>query len=124
MNAPVDLEAFEAGGLDPSSFSHRAHIEMAVAMLARTDFLDAARRYQKGVESLALKAGAQEKANLTVTLAFLSIIAERIENTERSGDFLLANPDLLDSRLLLRLYDSKRLASPLARRVFLLPGRL
>lgn len=118
-----DLDAFEAGELDPARFSHRAHVEAAFAMLSRLDFLGAARRYQAGIEQLALQAGAPQKANVTITLAFLSVIAERKENLGHDQDFLAANPDLLDSQILKRWYSPARLTSPLARRIFLMPDR-
>ena len=112
------LRAFESGALDPARFDHRAHVETAVALLARTDFLDAAIRYQRGIEKIAAKAGAEGKANVTITVAFLSAIAERMEG---AGDVLAAHPELLDAKLLMRWYGRERLTSPLARRVFLLP---
>ncbi len=116
---PADMiKAFEAGTLDPAAFDHRAHVEAAIALRRRTDFLDAATRYQRGIVQIAAKAGAPDKANVTITLAFLSLIAERMECAD---DVLSAHPELLDSKLLARRYAPERLDAPLARRVLLLP---
>ena len=113
----ITLEAFEAGAIDPEAFTHRAHVEVAAAMLQQTDFLDAARRYQSGIVRIAECAGAPKKPNLTITLAFLSLIAERMRADGA------VDAALLDSRVLGGWYSRERLAHPLARTVFLLPDR-
>jgi hypothetical protein len=59
-----------------------------------------------------------------VTIAFLSLIAERLEGAAGCADFaafLAAHPQLLDKGALLRWYSPERLASDPARRTFLLP---
>lgn len=116
------LEAFESGEIDPAAFRHRAHVEVAAAMLSRTDFLSAAQRYQRGVERLAERVGAPDKTNLTITLAFLAIIAERLERAP-ADDLLDASPDLMDSAILHSWYTPARLALPAARIRFLMPDR-
>lgn len=116
------LEAFESGEIDPAAFRHRAHVEVAAAMLSRTDFLSAAQRYQRGVERLAERVGAPDKTNVTITLAFLAIIAERLERAP-ADDLLDASPDLMDSAILHSWYTPARLALPAARIRFLMPDR-
>lgn len=113
----IALAEFEAGRVDPDAFTHRAHVEVAAAMLKETDFLDAARRYQAGIIRLAEQAGASAKPNLTITLAFLSLIAER-QRLSDAADVRLLNPRVLGS-----WYSPERLAQPLARTVFLMPDR-
>jgi hypothetical protein len=118
------FERFETHAIDPGSFGHREHVVCAYEMLRTHPFLEAVNRYAKAIESIANSAGAPDKFHLTVTLAFLSIIAERIHASE-SGDaaaFLEANPDLLSPDLLHDWYPKARLESELARTVFLLPG--
>jgi hypothetical protein len=59
----------------------------------------------------------------TITIAFLSLISERVE-TRPVADFTAFardNPDLLDKAAVARRYHPERLASELARRTFLLP---
>jgi hypothetical protein len=119
-----ELLAFESSTFDPAKFDHAAHVEMAFALLQKTTFLDAAQRYSETIAALARRVGKPEKYNLTITVAFLSVIAERI--TRMPGvswtQFIDANPDLLDSSLLERWYDRDRLADPLARGIFLMPA--
>jgi hypothetical protein len=117
------LAEFEAGTLDPARFTHRAHVETAAALLARTDFLDAAQRYQRAIEHLARDAPG--KANLTITLAFLSLIAERMaRHPDLTPDALLERcPELLEPKLIANWYSRERLGQPEARRRFFMPDR-
>lgn len=58
-----------------------------------------------------------------MTIAFLAVIAERLEadgQTEFAA-FAAANPDLMTKSVLARWYSAERLASEAARRTFLLP---
>jgi hypothetical protein len=117
------LHAFETDQIDPAAFTHRLHVEVAAAMLAEADFLDAARRYQTGIARIAARGGAETKANLTITLAFLSLIAERLHATPDGADLIETHPNLMDRELLTRWYSRERLADPHARRTFLMPDR-
>lgn len=119
-------DSFEAGNIDPSAFGHSDHVVVAYCVLGRYDFLDASVKYARCINSIATKAGATDKFNLTVTLAFLSLIAERIEATEHETyeGFIAGNPDLLSGKILDKWYSSDRLQSELARKVFLMPDVL
>ena len=59
----------------------------------------------------------------SITLAFLSLIAERMEATryETFDDFIAQNMDLLSGNILAKWYSPERLQSDLARTVFLMP---
>ncbi|CAM2009201.1 hypothetical protein [Acanthopleuribacter pedis] len=116
-------EDFEAGRIAAETFTHVDHLGVAWDMLGRYDFLTAAAHYATGIQQLATRAGVPEKANLTITLAFLSLIAERrITSPAKSFEtFLSANPDLCDRNPLRHWYTPERLNTPLARTVFLLP---
>ncbi len=119
-------DSFERCEVDASTFTHANHVGVAYEMLNRYDFLEAASRYARCINTIATAAGAADKFNLTVTLAFLSLIAERMHITEHAGfeEFLHKNPDLLERTILGRWYPSDRLSSDLARRVFLMPQTL
>jgi hypothetical protein len=67
--------------------------------------------------------GKPQAFHQTITIAFLSLIAERIESGGAAdfADFAQANPDLLEKSVLSRWYRAERLASTAARRTFLLP---
>ena len=115
--------SFEACEIDASNFTHADHVGVAYQLLRRHDFLDAAFRYSNCIKAIAANAGAAQKFNTTITLAFLSLIAERIETTAHDGygDFLDKNTDLLDARVITKWYTPARLESDLARTMFLMP---
>jgi hypothetical protein len=115
----------EGGEIQPGRFGHFEHLEAAWDVLAEEPFLRAAVRYATAIERFATAAGAPGKFNLTVTLAFLSLVAERMSGGEaRSFDrFIALNPDLLGDGLA-PYYSPERLRDPIARHVFLLPDVL
>ena len=117
--------SFESGAVDGANFSHRDHVVVAYHMLRDDEFLSASYRYAQGIRTLAQAAGAPDKFNTTITLAFLSVIAERMQTTAHSDfdSFASANADLLESGFVKNLYSSSRLQSALARQVFLLPNK-
>ena len=118
--------AFEARSMDDRSFSHREHMMVAWEMLHRHDFTDAVARYGAGIRAMAATAGAPEKYNATITVAFLSLVAERIHaGSHDSFDaFAAANPDLMRKEAVTRFYSDARLNSPMARAGFMLPDRV
>lgn len=119
------LEALTSGNLDPDSFRHRDHIGVAYEALSRHDFFEAAARVASSIRRLAEKAGAPEKFNATITLAFMSLIAERMATTVYcdAEDFIVRNPDLACGGVLKPWYSDQRLKSDLARSILLLPDR-
>ncbi len=121
----ADLERFRRGRLDPARFTHREHVRLAFEMLRRYDFPDSAVRYSAGLRRLCVRAGRPEKFHQTVTLAFLSLIAERLAAQAHRdfASFAAANPDLFAPGVLERRYSPQRLGSDAARATFLLPDR-
>jgi len=115
--------SFEECDIDAGAFGHIDHIGVAYEMLRRYDFLDASVKYSECINTIATKAGAARKFNTTITLAFLSLVAERTQATryETFDDFIAQNQDLLSSNVLARWYSTERLQSDLARSVFLMP---
>ncbi len=118
-----DLERFERGRLDPAALTHREHVRIGFEMLRRYEFLDGAVRYSRALRRLCGRAGRPEKFHQTVTVAFLSLIAERLAARAYPdfASFAAVNPDLLDPGALARWYSPRRLASRAAREAFLLP---
>lgn len=114
----------ENGTIDAARFGHREHLQAAWEMLGRYPFLEACSRYADGVERLARAARAEDKFNLTLTLGFMSLIAERMSGSEDAGfdRFYRDNPDL-HANPLLQWYSRARIDTPLARRIFLMPDR-
>ena len=117
------LARFLAGEVAAGEFTHREHLRMAVLVLGRHEFTEAACLYARALRRIGARAGAPEAFNTTITLAFLSLIAARVAASGATDvDTLLrAHPELLDRRLLSRWYRPEQLTSPLARRTFLLP---
>ena len=119
----ADLERFVRGESDAGNFPHREHVRMAFEMLRRHDFAETAWLYSRALRLMTARVGKPEAFNQTTTIAFLSLIAERME---RSGApdfaaFVRAHPEMLDKRALSRWYRPDQLATEIARRTFVLP---
>ncbi|WP_269584351.1 hypothetical protein [Roseibium sp. Sym1] len=118
-------DRFEAGVLEARGFTHVDHIGVACQMLQRYEFLDAAQRYGRALQDVAARAGVPDKFNVTITLAFLGLLSERMAETahETFAEFLEKNPDLTSRSLMATWYSDSRMASPRARQQFLMPDR-
>ena len=126
MNSTMNSElrhAFENQQINPAEFRHADHVAVAYAMLRKYEFIEATAKYANTIRAIATQAGVPEKFNTTITLAFMSLIAERMETTEHTdyGDFIRQNQDLLAKEILAQWYSPERLQSDLARQIFLLP---
>lgn len=118
-----ELERFVHGDMNATTFTHSEHVRMAFEMLRRHEFAEAALRYSSALRVMATRAGKPQAFHQTITIAFLSLIAERIESGRYANfdSFVCANADLLDKSALSRWYAPERLAMDAARRTFLLP---
>ena len=114
---------FEAHDIDTGCFDHAGHVLVAFDLLSKYDFTQAAMVYVRGIQAIAAKAGIPEKFNLTITLAFLSLIAERMADGPQPDfdSFAAANPDVMSPKVLSQWYAQDRLLSDRARQVFLMP---
>lgn len=117
------MRSFEGLDINPKDFGHEDHVGVAYEMLRSYDFLDASTRYSECINTIATRAGAAQKFNTTITLAFLSLIAERMRATSHGSfeHFIAQNQDLLSKDVLSKWYSTERLESDLARTVFLMP---
>src|SRR5262249_19715140 len=77
-----ELERFMRGEVDAASFPHREHVRMACAMLQHYDFPESVVHYSRALRLMTARAGKPEAFHQTVTIAFLSLIAERLEGGE------------------------------------------
>lgn len=119
-----ELERFVRGEVDPRNFPHREHVRMAFEMLRRHDFAETVLHYSRALRAMSARAGNPQAFHQTVTIAFLSLIAERMQESGGAADFdalVRAHPELLDKAALTRWYRPERLASEAARHTFLLP---
>jgi hypothetical protein len=125
MNAtPLTLERFVRGEVDPAHFPHREHVRMAFEMLRRHDFAESVLGYSRALRAILARIGKPEAFHQTVTVAFLALVAERMDRCGEEADFgaLVSRfPELLDKSVLRRWYAPERLASEAARRSFVLP---
>ncbi|MFK8030871.1 MAG: hypothetical protein AB8G18_11620 [Gammaproteobacteria bacterium] len=116
-------QQFLASNLDAAAFGHTEHLCVAYDLLHHYDFLTATAHYVEGIKTLAASVGADDKFNMPITVAWLSVIAEKIAVTHAVScdEFLQQNPDLFSKDLLGSRYSQERLDSALARKQFLLP---
>lgn len=116
-------KAFVQCAIDAGAFRHIDHVGVAYELLRSQGFLEASLTYSACLKKIAEKAGAKKKFNTTITLALISLIAERMEAAEHDSfdAFIAANQDLLSPNVLAKWYTPGRLRSDLARTVFLMP---
>ena len=119
----LNIESFLRGDFDPSGFTHREHVRMAFEMLRQHSFVQTALHYSEALQAMTQKLGRPEVFHQTVTIAFLSLIAERLESGryDEFESFAAANQDLLHESALSRWYGPEQLARSSARRTFILP---
>src|SRR6476660_4127925 len=101
------LRTFLHGETDAKMFRHTDHVEMAFEILSHhPNFVTAAGAFSSSLRQIAARAGNANAYHETITLAFLSLIAERLTRNSY-GDFeqfARANADLLDKGALARWY--------------------
>lgn len=117
------LEEFLAGDIPAAEFHHADHVRAGYELLRKMDFLDAVSAYGRALKVMTARVGKPEKLHHTITIAFLAVIAERMEQAP-AGDFetfLAANPDLMDRAILSRWYQPEHLRSDATRNRFVLP---
>jgi hypothetical protein len=124
MMPPFPVGEFLAGRLPAREFGHRQHVQAAHALLLDCDFAEAARLYSRAIRTMAVAAGDPGKFNMTITVAMLSAIAERMRTANRDFDsFASHHAELFDPEFLLGHYSKERLQCDLARTTFILPDR-
>jgi hypothetical protein len=119
----VTLQRFVRGEIAAADFPHREHVRMAFEMLRRHDFAESVLHFSQALRAMAARAGKPQAFNQTITVAFLGLIAQRMDAAAESDftAFAQLNPDLFAGSLLRRWYRPEQLASPLASRAFLMP---
>jgi hypothetical protein len=120
---PLLLNAFLGGKIEGRSFHHADHVRVGFELLCRHTFPDALAAYSAALKGIATRAGNPGAYHETITVAFLSLIAEH-RAAGRYADceaFLKNNPQLLDKSILERWYAPERLLSDIARKTFVMP---
>ena len=117
------LDAFLGGKIDGRDFHHADHLRVGFELLCRDTFPDALAAYSAALKGVAARAGNPGAYHETITVAFLSLIAEH-HAAGRYTDFealIGDHPQLLDKSILGRWYAPERLRSEIARRTFVMP---
>jgi hypothetical protein len=130
------LTAFETVSLPRKKWTHEAHVRMAWLYLSRHPFPTAVERARLGIQKL--NEEFKRKARLrclpsrkttgyheTITVAFVTLIASRLQPNEDFPTFRDRNHDLMDRTLsaLHHHYSPERLSSADARAAFVEPDR-
>jgi hypothetical protein len=123
------IREFEAGREPAGGFHHRQHVRVAWWYVKRHPLPEALSRFIDGLKRFAAALGTPELYHETITVAFVLLINERLDETGRAAtweEFAGAHPDLLAWKpsILDRYYRAETLASSRAKRVFVMPDRL
>jgi hypothetical protein len=121
------VAGFEAATLPAASFSHVEHVRVAWWYLTQHPFPEALARFCEALRRFAAANGAVDRYHETITVAYVLLIAERLETMRGQPwpAFAAAHPELLvwKPSLLAQYYTEELLQSPRARRVFVMPDR-
>ncbi len=116
---------FEAGRLRPADFDHRAHVRLAYALLVGNEPERAASRMRELLLGFLADHGIDTaRYHETMTRAWVDAVRHFMDRTPESASadaFIDANPELLDSRIMLTHYSAAVLFSPEARQRYVDP---
>jgi hypothetical protein len=120
------LAAFESLSIPGDEFRHKDHVRLAWIYLHDSDFASGSAHFCGHFHRFVEHIGAKSKYNETITWFYLATVYERIHTqalAESWEAFAASNGDLLDNAMAIvrARYRDESLASPLARRIFLLP---
>jgi hypothetical protein len=122
----VFCSAFERGDVPPAKFNHNAHLKLAYTYLCRGTVEDASISMRRTLKSFLSRNKIPEaKYHETLTRAWLLAVKQFMERSASSlgaEEFILQNPQLLDTGIMLSHYTSETLFSDQARARFIEPN--
>jgi hypothetical protein len=105
--------------------THAAHVRVAWWYLRQAPLPEALARFSRALRRFAAAQGAADKYHETITVAWMALVAERLQaSPDLDWDAFAARyPELLvrTPSILARYYSDDCLRSPIARRTFVLP---
>ena len=117
--------AFEACETAPADFDHAAHVLLAYIYLCDHPVDVATQRMKKALLTFLAHVGVGEaRYHETITRAWILAVGHFMTRTPgcaSASEFIAANPQLLDSRIMLTHYSAEVLYSPTARHGFVEP---
>lgn len=121
------IRAFESTELPAEQFSHASHVRVAWWYLRHAPLPVALDRFITALRRYAGALGAADKYHETITVAYMLLIAERLDNAAHLTwpEFADRNPDLLcrTPSILSTYYTDAALFSERAKRSFVMPDR-
>ncbi|MGE5835872.1 MAG: hypothetical protein ACM4AI_15425 [Acidobacteriota bacterium] len=123
------VRLFERTEVPPDGFRHRDHVRVAWWYLRQHPFPEALARFGANLRRFAVAQGKPDLYHETITTGYLLLINERLDGDGRElawEEFVSRNGDLMTWKpsILARYYRKDTLASPRAKRTFVMPDRL
>lgn len=118
------VQALEECTLPSTAFTHAGHVRAGWWYVRTYPLGEAIDRFRSALRTYATSLGATSKYHETMTVAWLLLIAERLDGDARGlgwDQFAAQCPELMDRELLGRYYDRETLASERATRTFVMP---
>jgi len=126
LNDEELLRGFEGCRLAPGSFHHGDHVRLAWICVRRFGALGAEEFLIRGIRKMADNAGVSQKFLHTTTVAWVRLVAARLETIEgdlKFEDWITRWPELLNKNYLNEYYSAETLASQEARSGWIEPDR-
>jgi hypothetical protein len=116
---------FESGLVSPADFNHQAHVRLAYIYLCENTVEIAYCKMRDSIQALLAKNGLDtSKYHETLTRAWVMAVRHFMANTQptnSASDFILNNPRLLDTKIMLTHYSESVLFTEQARHHFIEP---
>ena len=92
-------QAFASCTLDPSLFTHEAHLRLAWIHITKYGLSQARQNIESQIQQFVMKAGAQDKYHHTLTVAAVYAVSHFINKSTATTfiDFLNENPGLMNN---------------------------
>lgn len=118
--------AFAACEVAPGEFDHAAHVRLAYIYLCASSVEDAGAKMKASLLAFLAHLGVDSrKYHETITRAWIMAVRHFMTNSKdcnSSHEFIAANPELLDSKIMLTHYSADVLFSAGARQSFIEPN--